>query len=235
MTHLLIPHVPSMDDGVEFRHSLRSLDANLHLDLDLTVVGHKPDWADFRHERHTAADPHAPKGHRMTEAVLAGLHRLASDGVSRALYMSDDYYLLYPQTAVANVHAGSLKVKWMQEHKSRPEHWWTRTLGNTMRYLDSRTADRLLCWEMHAPLWVEVDDAIGVLSEMQKHAEPLFWRTVYRNLCPPVEDSYQAQDGRWDSWRNVAGTPWATVDEQIWAKRGRTIAKRFPSPSRWES
>lgn len=238
MTDLLIPHVPSMDSGVEFRHSLRTLDSNLHLPggLDLTVVGHRPEWAEFDYEPHTAPDPQAPKGLRMVWAVLAGLRRAERDGVREVLYLSDDYFLLYPQTAVSNVHAGSLGAKLAGEMKRRPEHWWTQTLAETWRYLRETGADeqRLTCWEMHAPLWVEVPSAIEVLSRISDSGRDVFWRTVYRNVCPPRQPAYEAPDGRWDSWRGVAGVPWATVDEQIWAKRGREVARRFAEKSRWE-
>src|SRR5699024_12517165 len=136
MTDLLIPHVPSMDSGVEFRHSLRTLDSNLRLPggLDLPVVGHRPEWAEFDYEPHTAPDPQAPKGLRMVWAVLAGLRRAERDGVREVLYLSDDYFLLSPQTAVSNAHAGSLGARPAGGMKRRAEPRGTETLAEAWRW-----------------------------------------------------------------------------------------------------
>lgn len=238
MTFLLYAYKATEDDGMELRYSLRSVERNLHVgDLDVMVVGDKPSW--FVEGHHVEGNPTQDKPTNMLWNVREACDRLWEWGVDKAIYLSDDYLLMYPQEDVLPVAHGPLdKFVSSTYIKTKPKDDWYRVaIEQTQRYLHRAGCLEPLSFEMHHPLPLDTARAGAVLSSFIGVMPAPFWRTIYGNLVGFERPVRVAQDGLYFGQSPMKiGTPWVSAIPTAWeAHMERRARRMFREPSRWES
>ncbi|QGZ16797.1 hypothetical protein PBI_DEWDROP_153 [Microbacterium phage Dewdrop] len=235
MTVLLIAYKMGMFDGVELRYSLRSIEKHLHMpDLEVVLVGDPaPSW--MTPDLHIPVVPQEDLGKaaNISRAVWEASRALRTDGVERAIYMDDDYFLLDPASSVMQVHGGRLDA-----HVSRcvrnlhRGHWYTQAMGDTYTALVNEMPN-LMTFELHRPMPFDIDEAVELLEPIQ--GQNVFWRTWYGNMSNDGMTAVEGHDGRYVGRSLPAGIPWVSSEDNAWTEwLGKKLSAQFQEPSRWE-
>jgi len=236
VTTLLYSYLTTEDDGEELRYSLRSVEENLHMGtLDVMVVGDKPSW--FVNGIHVEGNPTRDKATNMMFNVHAACSALQSLNVLNAVYLSDDYLLMYPQEDVFPIHRGTLEDHIRAFRKFKDEDDWYRVaLDATFNLLTRAGHPEPLSWEMHLPMPLNVEMAVKSLAPFLKADPAPFWRTMYGNLVGFPRPAYRSQDGLYYGQSPMRiGTPWVSAIPSQWEGHMHRRARRmFKRPSRWE-
>lgn len=235
MTVLVIAYKRGLNDSVELRYSLRSLEKNLHMpDLEVVIAGDTPpSWL--------KADAHVPvevdlslgKAGNISRAVWHASRQLSLDGVDTAVYLDDDYFLLDPTNSVMLTHGGPLDAHLGRCIRNLSKgHWFTESMSATYRALMAE-GPQPVTFELHRPLPFVVDEAVEQLEAIQ--GTEVFWRSWYGNMSNADLAAVEAQDGRYVGKSLPAGIPWVSSEDRAWSEwLGKKISGMFPEKSRWE-
>lgn len=239
-TWLLYAYKANDLDGEELRYSLRSITENLHMgEVEVMIVGDKPSW--FCRGHFVEGNPFDEYGPRNTFHNIATASKVLADwGVADAIYLDDDYLLMYPQEDVIPVSQGPWEPYVKRMFRGRPkDNWWRVGAENTTALLRAAGISDPLSFEMHHPLPIRTDAAATVLAQVLRErvdAMP-FWRTTYGNLVGFERPVRIAKDGLYYGGSPVKiGLPWVSAIPSQWeAHMRRRAEKAFRSPSRWEA
>lgn len=234
---LMIPYRHGLDDGVEMMYALRSIEQNFRpldgSELELAIVGDLPSWC----SPETYLEWSNPTPYPALN-VSGGLIRLAQhlqeQGVREAVYLDDDYFLLYPQQTVLATHYGSFRKMAMSVYRSHdPAYNYYRVVKGTEDLL----AEDALWFEGHSPLPLTLEDFVPVLGEAQAHPTPgVAWRSLYGNRHLREIAQYVPRDGRIHMTQGFTpGVPWISSEDSAWVRKfGRILSAMFTVPSKWE-
>ncbi len=227
MTHLLYIYQSDPLNGHELRYSLRSVERYLHMgDLHVTIVGDKPDW--LIDVNHVPADNiHSAKAANMAYKTWLGCHELM--GVpDPVVYMEDDSILLDHQSGIPPVYWGDLSTHIARIERAHHRGFWmSEALRASLRFLGNHPSPQ--SWEVHRPTPIVPEDAEPVIAPFAHSGFPALVRSVWGTL---TLSGWEGRDARFigNSWPQERGPAWVSLDERV----PKSIATRFPTPSRWE-
>lgn len=235
MTVLVIAYKRGLDDGVEMKHSLRSIEKNLHMpDLEVVLVGDTPpEW--MKPDLHVLSEPSGSlgKASNIARSVWLASKALYVEGVEDFIYLDDDYFLMDPTDSVMSVHGGALSAHLDRCRRHlRPDHWFLDSMKKTHEALFDEMPN-LMTFELHRPLPVNVDEARELLEPIQ--GREIFWRSWYGNMSYAGQKAVEGHDGRYVGKNFPTGVPWVSSEDGAWTQwAGKKLSEMFQEKSRWE-
>lgn len=239
MTLLICPVRPG-DSNEELRHALRSWEANLHLDTDLTLVtvGYKPDW--LAPDHHVEGNQYKSVPLAVFDNILLGSKAVVDWGWGDhdAIFMNDDFFCLDPVGSVLPVRRNCSLEQHLAQFPVNAGMWWPKSLRLTLSFLQEAGYPQPWSYETHRPLSGSPSGMFEALSRWQEGCAHWTrdtvpqWRTLY-GVLNEVE-AYPVQDVKLGLASDGYGTPWVSTSDQSWRKYAAGIKKRFPETSHWE-
>lgn len=210
----------------ELRYSLRGIERNMAVDAIGTVwlYGHRPEWV--RDIEHVKMDDYYDKAvnlQRKYEAMMA--NAALSDPF---LLMDDDHFFLAPTTAIPLYARGTL-----DEHAPRrPGIYgaYMRAAMHALRAAGLPTRN----YQIHFPMLIEKARLAKTLAIMTK---PMVMASVYGNVGdgPAIETPNDFRVTAENDLHFFIDAPYCSVvDAMLLRVEAAILAKRLPTPSRWE-
>jgi hypothetical protein len=236
---LLICPIRPGDSNEELRYAMRSWEANLHLNTDLTLltVGHRPEWV--KPDDHIEGNRFASMPLAVFDNVLLGA--AYADTMIRAdecLFMNDDFFCMDPVGAVLPVRRDCTLAEHVGMFAPGASTWWPRTLRLTASFLSEAGFPHPYSFEVHRPLPASPGGMVRALSAWSEGVSCWTpdsvpqWRTVYGTIN--AVDAYPVMDGKLGIKNLGVGTPWLSTSDEVWRRYGPAMRRRFQKPSRWE-
>lgn len=222
----------------ELRHSIRSVERNIHHD-DITIVGHKPAWLDANHipvQQRYAAYANMRKN---WEAIAAN-DALSPD----IIYFNDDMFAMRT-TDVPVFHRGNLVDHIAKAKRANGPGGYTRLLSLSLQLLNQwAVPPPYYSYTSHCPV-ILTRAKMGALMRRLDHIKgSVLLRTLYGNLF--WQDGIEAPDFK------VSGTDAASLQRVLdrhdgnplflstsdltfsHGHVGKVLRARFDEPSRRE-
>jgi hypothetical protein len=182
--------IPSKDDGLELRHSLRSLEQNFVGEFDVTIIGDKPQWYTGRHihRRRVISAPGNLHAYRDTQAKL--MEAIANSQIpDEFCWIADDNFLLRP------VDAEHLRVARYDPYYVAPSvgsitSGWKGLIKRTMKALADQGYPQKQ-FATHLPQVVEKSALSLVLKQFDYPKNLYLWEVLYGNCRHADPQSYQ--------------------------------------------
>jgi hypothetical protein len=236
------------DINHELRHSLRSVEANLPHD-EVVIAGYVPTWV---RNVHRIEVPQGPvKGQNTTKNLLAAAVELEAAGVTDAVLMNDDFYVVEPIEAVPVLHRGPVDAvirETMLRIRGRTTGgWrsrWLQGMEDTRALLLAELGTEPLSYELHVPLPFEPAGMVETIEWCEAHMDrlrdgvPIHKRTVHGNLAF-LGGSLMAEDPKvtYPSRLDWPDGPFVSTNDTTWLRHlvGARLREMFAEPSRYES
>jgi len=222
------------DDRADLRHSLRTVEANLHIDYrDVWIVGDVPAW--FRGR----ALPLAPQPEKFANQ-RASLTAYANhpDAAERMVIMNDDMFLTEPVAELAICRCKNPLSAWTSaERETRKLNTWHRAVISTAEWVADGRDDPYI-YECHTPLPFWTDELRERLAEYPAD-RPFAVGEMYSlaGAGDVGEHRGNAKCARTDSLADKLANPmpYLSCSPDTWTGVvGDYIRPRFTTPSRWE-
>lgn len=223
---VIIPLVESVQDNIELRYALRSVEMYLRGVTSIMVVGHKPNWlTGVKHFPFPQAQNTEFKEKNIYDKLL--LH-----AQGKFLYMNDDHFLLseYNARKFPYYYHGTLADKL---RKTPVRNVYRKTIQNTIKLLNRET----YFLDIHCPVII---DGIGSLRIDWNIAFGYCMKTLYSFGMPhpiiPYPDLklnalFDAQQIR----ALIKDRLWFSTNEAAWNEQMIEVMEEiYPNKSRYE-
>ncbi len=239
MLHLVYPVGPRRGDLLKY--ALRSLDAHggaLDMEIQVTIVGHLPDYVDPHSVRHLRTPDDPDPFRHVWEAWFT-----TAANTLDWWWMNDDFMFTGPVAdALVHRHRGQL-ASYVAALRGKPGTAPWRTRGaNLLRALAEYgpTDTEPLCWETHRPMYASAGSVMAA-SEWARKIRTDPSKLAIRSMIN-VFEGYHARaveagpDPKIDTIKAVElPTPIVSVSARSWrTKTGEAIRAMYPRPSLWE-
>lgn len=231
-------------ENPELRYAMRSWEKNATGITDLIAVGMPPDWVGCR----TVQTPQSlTKYANTTNGLLyACRNKLLPE---RFVLLNDDFFAMR-ETHLPVWHRGPM-LGVVAEYRSRGiNSSYVRGMEATAIALERDGYPDPLCYEVHAPMVIDRDVLVQVLTKYSKDPSirVLHKRSAYGNVAGIGGIQVEDVKLRTESEASTSATSthpvwngtlphldWLSTSDAVWAAgAGSLIAARFTQPSRWE-
>lgn len=216
------------DNNPELQFSLRSLEAN-YPHAQVWIVGYKPKWV--KGVEFIPGNRHALRANIYFNLLEACSHPDVGEDI---VILNDDFYITEPIGEIPILFRSTL-----QEHlnlprvKTRPQHWWARSLQTTLHLLQDEGFPDPLSYELHTPFLASKEATRETLERFAHCARgnPPQWRTLVGNIHKI--GGTKAADGK--CYRpGPIQYPFMSTDDSSFRHFREQLKELFPEPSRYE-